>query len=122
MTRLNEKYKSELAASLESNQQFKIEVERLDRKLTEAEKEISSNKQVKNELATLKSRTDDIVAELHSNIGCLVKVNSESVKENEQLKLELKMHAERSKSDVATQIGENEVGFVSVYYAFESKL
>lgn len=113
-TSLFEKYKSDLTASLESNEQLQIEVERLGRKLTEAEKSIASNKKVKDELASLKSNSDGIVAELQFSIQSLVQVNSESAKENEQLKLELKQQAARNQSDVANQTGE--VRLVSVFY------
>ncbi len=102
-TSLNEKYKIDLAASLQSNEFLKTNLEHLGRKLIEAEKEVASNRLLRDELADLRTKSDRLTVELHSEIENLIRINSESIHEYEQLKLELKMQSARNNADVATQ-------------------
>lgn len=116
---IKEKYHntiSELESSVKSNQQLHFEVERLGRKLAVAEKAVTSNISSGNELEYLRRKSEAIVAELQSEIECLVKDNSASLKENEKLKLALKKHTDLVKSTVTTQSNESEVCLIHVLF------
>lgn len=114
-TSYTEKYKSDLADSREQNQQLKIEIERLGRKLVEAETNVASKQKVEDELISFKSKIDCIVAELQKEINVntnyIEKYKSDlaaSLEENDQLKHEvLSLCKKLSEADI--KIASNEV-------------